>query len=460
MDFESIKNYIYAIYSAGHIIVISKLESGEFQISSKNRQKTEVYELEFRKSSDFPSINKLSKRLHKLSIIFSPKSAALDTLNEELKNDLNFQIVIKDKDEFAIDILNKLTHYLAYQLLLQTELTKLFVDNLTSNIVKTLSRKEILHVTKFYLEGLYIKGQEVEFKIGEYLVRIKSPTRDNIAEHDDNIDIKEPYASILEVETYSNEGHVDFDKYFDTLMLPIQLYAVMDIGYKAQLTHSYFKSYHGYYSRGFHGHYSPTCKYLIENVDQFTEFVGKVYNEIVSQKIDNPSERENRTYSISIALDRYRSAIKIKSTQLDRKITEAVMGLEALYLGDEKETLGFKLKLRVTQVFSILGYNYKTLLEYFGEAYSIRSAFAHGSPKSNKSKKAIDQLKNNHHYSIDSLLLIILRESIILFIFLKIEKKSFIELLNESFVNNDKRNDLILIINELKSKYPSIRQSN
>ena len=188
----------------------------------------------------------------------------------------------------------------------------------------------------------------------------------------------------------------------------------------------------------------------MDNSNDQNELLTKLYSKIIESNVLKTAESDTKNYSLLISIERYKAALRIDPNKIDRKITEIIMGLESLYLQNEKETLGYKLKYRIAQIANLLDHNHDhdLNLKILALSYAIRSAFAHGSPKSDSTKKELAKLPKD--FDITYYLLNLLRQSILVFLFLTINKKELIALLDKSFVDDKSRSDLKKLI--LKSK--------
>ncbi len=146
--------------------------------------------------------------------------------------------------------------------------------------------------------------------------------------------------------------------------------------------------------------------------------------------------------SITIALDRYTEAA-CEAGSLERKITNIMMGLEALFSTDGVE-IAYKLRLRVAKFLSVFDKPALQMAELLKKGYDIRSKFSHGS---------ILKIKEKTEYTKDSQFLVslldMLRLAIVAFIVLNLEKEEIIRLLDKAMIN-DQENERL---NELSVKF-------
>ncbi len=154
--------------------------------------------------------------------------------------------------------------------------------------------------------------------------------------------------------------------------------------------------------------------------------------------------------AVEIAYQHYSDALFTIGTT-ERKIAEAVMGLEALFLkGSENQELAYRLRMRVAKVFGLMGADAYEAKKVANDAYSIRSAFVHGDVVSSKDKRAIE----NRHTSLPILLKSVLdhlRISIVMFLLSKVEKDTLLNLLDDSYIDQTKLPELEELLNPVIS---------
>ena len=99
------------------------------------------------------------------------------------------------------------------------------------------------------------------------------------------------------------------------------------------------------------------------------------------KKVELPSSvyvgTQKEPDELSIAYDRYNDSLETHI--LEKRISSAVMGLEALYLSpSERQELTFKLSMRVGKLLSQIGYSAEKVRKELTHAYDIRSTYVHG----------------------------------------------------------------------------------
>lgn len=153
---------------------------------------------------------------------------------------------------------------------------------------------------------------------------------------------------------------------------------------------------------------------------------------------------------LTIAYNRYNDAL-FQDGNLERRIANAVMGLEALFLkSGELQELVYRLNLRMSKILGLLGYDPYEVRKIIKDAYKVRSIFAHGGHLSyNERKKLESKYKSIQNFVRQ--LLDYLRISIIVMMLSKREKDDLIDLIDDSFVDKKREEILNSTISSLKN---------
>jgi hypothetical protein len=138
---------------------------------------------------------------------------------------------------------------------------------------------------------------------------------------------------------------------------------------------------------------------------------------------------------IAIALERFNDALK--EQRVIRRITSAIMCLEALYLKeDETDELSFRLSQRTSAILLLAGLNPLETRDHLTRAYKIRNKFVHGSFK----------LQKYEDETLAGKILEYARVSLLVFLQLKVladdDKKSFIKNIDNSLLDHESHMNL------------------
>jgi hypothetical protein len=171
--------------------------------------------------------------------------------------------------------------------------------------------------------------------------------------------------------------------------------------------------------------------YLIteEDVPRLREFWHTLSNALPTSFFD-PTIAE--TDYLTIAYNRYCDSL-FQNGILERRIANAVMGLEALFLSGETQELAYRLCLRISKLLSLLGYDPHEVKRAVHDAYKIRSIFVHGGRLDSRKKKIVSKYRDIKN--LLQLLLEYLRVSIVIMILSDKEKKELIDLIENSMVD-------------------------
>ena len=180
--------------------------------------------------------------------------------------------------------------------------------------------------------------------------------------------------------------------------------------------------------------------YLVaqEDVSKLKKFWQTMSNVIPENFIEFGA---TKTDYLAIAYKRYGDAL-LENGVLERRIANAVMGLEALFLKPgELQELPYRLGVRIARLLGSLGYDPHEIRKIIGDAYGVRNLFAHGGQLSYERKKKLE----SKYKDVRNLLLSALdylRILIIVMILSRKGKNEFIDLVDDSLV--DKKREEIL----------------
>lgn len=152
---------------------------------------------------------------------------------------------------------------------------------------------------------------------------------------------------------------------------------------------------------------------------------------------------------LSIAYKRYSDAL-LENGLLERRIANAVMGLEALLLKPgEIQELPYRLGVRVAKLFSLLGHDPHEIRKTIGDAYRVRSLFAHGGQLSYERRRKLEAKYKDVKVILLSALEY-LRILIITMILSRRGKSEFIDLVDDSLVDRKREEFLNSIISSAR----------
>lgn len=159
----------------------------------------------------------------------------------------------------------------------------------------------------------------------------------------------------------------------------------------------------------------------------------------------------NKSDYITIAYDRYTDAL-FNSVIFERRIADTIMGLEALFFKPtgEREELAYRLRIRISKLLGLMGYDPHEVKKIINDSYAIRSLFLHGGVLDYGKMKKIEA----KYKGIKNILLSVLdylRASIIAMILVQKDKEELIDLIDDSLIDSQKEKTLFSVVSEAKN---------
>jgi hypothetical protein len=181
-----------------------------------------------------------------------------------------------------------------------------------------------------------------------------------------------------------------------------------------------------------HRHFARVATAVLDDEDRaaFENFWIRMMPQLPNEGYGHNRER---VVSTDISYNRYSDALLSWGMPVERRISDAVIGLESLFLS-EMDQLSYRLRLRVAKLLGIFGFVPGSVKETVGLAYEVRSCFLHGS---HVSRKVLNKIERQHD-GLDKLLLNVLdylRCSIVTVILTAIHKAELINRLDASFLD-------------------------
>lgn len=145
---------------------------------------------------------------------------------------------------------------------------------------------------------------------------------------------------------------------------------------------------------------------------------------------------------LSIAYDRYCDSLDVGI--IEKRISSAVMGLEALYLGEDPQDRGelrYKLGMRVGKLLSLIGYSPSEAKQKTRAAYDIRSTYVHGGILKGKNRQEYEK-KYGDLNEFCKTIIDYLRASTVARLLRKTSKTSLIDKIDDSFLDIKKEEEI------------------
>ena len=304
------------------------------------------------------------------------------------------------------------------------------VDALITTFLKELRGEPLKHGARVELKGVELLLEKIEPDIGITLRQPKLedlekefPVYPPLRRHD----LPHPSA-ILNVEFFGRRI-VELQDRIEQAISILRLFKVGSVKWT---------SYQTYTEAVTMGRFSGTAgeitsaheTYLVtpKDVQRFKKF-WQTMGKFIPRSFFEPEA--TRIDYLTIAYNRYSDALLLNGI-LERRIMNAIMGLEALFLKtEEKQELVYRLKTRIGKLLSLFGYNPHGIRRILRDAYRIRSVFAHGGQLSYGERKKFEK----KYKDVKNVLLPVLdylRISLIVMILSNKGKNEFIDLIDES----------------------------
>ncbi len=180
-------------------------------------------------------------------------------------------------------------------------------------------------------------------------------------------------------------------------------------------------------------------KYLVarEDVKSLKTFWANM------KKIELPNSvypgNQKEADELSIAYERYNDSLE--GGVIEKRISSAVMGLEALYLyPSEQQEMSYRLRMRIAKLLGLIGCNPNEVRKKLTDAYNIRSTYVHGGIL-----KQTDRRKYERKYGdlneFSKTIMDYLRASIVTLL-RRPGKKTLIEKIDDSFLDTSKEEEI------------------
>jgi hypothetical protein len=202
------------------------------------------------------------------------------------------------------------------------------------------------------------------------------------------------------------------------------------------------------------GNYIPYSTLLLSDVylikKDEEERLKKFWHELYQKLPKNFYSIEKSENYYSNAYWRYYDSL-MYSLAVERKITDVIMGLEALYLNEELGELKYRVKMRLGKILALFNFDYNPLeiANEINDAYEIRNRYAHGATTT-KIKAKIALKYDGGCATLFIKVLDYLRNSIILMFFCGKTKKELIKLIDNSLISPESEKELNEILKKCK----------
>ncbi|KKG75489.1 HEPN domain-containing protein [Methanosarcina mazei] len=317
-------------------------------------------------------------------------------------------------------------------------------EELSLNYIRELKGMPIKYFGTVYLQGVVLELDQIQINDNVLLRRAKKEDFEYNAPAEYFVPRSFDYhfsSAFLEIEIYGI-GPVNLQNEISKLIVLLRLFkigGITVIKYRID-SESFFSISGGTIS----SMYSDISfgKYTIneEHVIPLKHFWNLIYTLIPTHLYE-----QNKVDHISIAYQHYTDSQTRKGI-LEQRIATAIMGLEAVLLkSDEKSELSYRLGIRTAKIFSIFSKNSIDIREAVKDAYHVRSVFLHGDKLPDSKKKKLTS-KYGDLTNLFEKILDCLRDLLIMSFMVDIDKEKFIDLIDDSFIDEEKNKQLVEII--------------
>ena len=262
------------------------------------------------------------------------------------------------------------------------------LDGFINSLIKEISGEPLKLGTKVELDGLVILADDIEFEIGDTKILLR---RTKVGDLEKEIPayafahspIGEASA-ILGIE-FSGRSARDIQIKVNQAVAILRLFRVGSVKflcYRMRL-----ESITDMFAGGtLYGGESEKAleKSVIEDKDeqQLVTFWETLRDSLPLNFYDSGEQHLDHRV---ISYKRYCDAL-FQNGVIERRIANAVMGLESLFLNEAQE-LSYRLKLRVSKLLGLVGHDPFSVRDVMNKAYGIRSQFVHGNHLSNTKRE-------------------------------------------------------------------------
>ena len=271
-----------------------------------------------------------------------------------------------------------------------------FIEKFVEIFITELKGQTTEHVLNVDVYGILIPNDKVEFKIEDkrFVFRRASKLIDYVNENDyigNHIRSNNPPDMLLEVYTkfkmHTSEKE-EYKKLADKIIVALKIASKVNVHYDR----IFFKEETIIGKNIIYDNYGKTYsrRRIIKKDQDFKKLIKFCYFlflRMVDYSFDD---------YISFAYDRFCDIISTPEWSIERKLAEAVMGLECIYV-DKNETgeVGYRFRNRIVRTILLMGSkgnkieDIKSITNNFKEAYNIRSKYLHGATKSDKTNEQL-----------------------------------------------------------------------
>ena len=311
-----------------------------------------------------------------------------------------------------------------------------FLSQQLEAVRKHLVEESFQHLSEVRLIGLVAPAKFIEFEANDTRVLVRRVTADDLIEEQPEFVRREDFpptpTAILRlsrvIECEYEIQHAVWQAI--TILRLFRVGSIRELSYTNE-TESYF-ALGGKLTA--HRHYAVVTNAIIGDAvgERLKGFWTQLSQEL---PLEGYGRDQKRVDPIETAYQRYSDALLSWGVTVERRISDAVIGLESLFL-IENDELSFRLRLRLAKLLGMVGFDPYRIQDAIRRAYDVRSAYLHGDQVEPRKVRRIDE----QYGSLNSLLLEVLdylRCAIVILTMIEPTKAQFIELVDSSFIDEN-----------------------
>lgn len=326
------------------------------------------------------------------------------------------------------------------------------IDEVINNFIFNLKNKPINAGAAVQLLGIILRPDEVEISHG---ITLRKPKKEDY-EFDDPVYSFKPFFHLTDPTAFL-EISIQTKKPQEVQEEITKAITILRLFRPASVKWTTFRMYSDSFMEFFGGTmtsgdtYPALETYILKHEDvnklkkfweQISSILPPIFYRFDVGKIDH----------VSIAFNRYTDAL-LQNGITERRIANAIMGLEALYFkpSGEQQELIYRLGIRVAKVLGNFSFDPIQVRSALKDAYIIRSIFSHGGHLGYNQKKKFNEKYNGDINNLLINILDFLRVSIIISMFIRLEKDEFIDTIDNALIDQNVNQRLTNNLNQAKN---------
>ncbi|MDP3444090.1 MAG: HEPN domain-containing protein, partial [Ignavibacteria bacterium] len=308
------------------------------------------------------------------------------------------------------------------------------IESIIEGLISVLIKTPVESRATVQLVGIILQPDEIELGSG---IKIRRPKKEDF-EIERRMFHSFPEPQFLEptafLEISKNTGiPMEIQTEVKKAVTLLQLFRLGSVNYISYRMYSSFRNLFGNVTVGTAETNHPVYTYIIRDgeSEKLQNFCTALSERLPSNiyQLDGLAKDH-----ISIAYDRYEDAL-IQIGIDERRITNIMMGLEALYFKqNERQELDYRLQMRMAKVLGLLSIDSILVKNLVKDAYNIRSIFSHGGLLDAKKRELYQKKYDGGVGDLTKIMLDFLRISLIVSMIIEMDKTEFIDLIDNALI--------------------------